>query len=92
MAGAEGIDQFAVVLRSRIDVADQQRNRRTSAAALIDPGQDLDLVGLVTLFNFTWSGGRARLESDGLWVESLLELNLRESAPARPAASGDTAS
>jgi orotate phosphoribosyltransferase len=32
----------------------------------------------VTLFNFTWSGGRTRLEADGLWVDSLLDLNLRD--------------
>ena len=47
-----------------------------------------EVAGLMTLFNFTWSGGRSRLENDGLWVESLLELNLRESARA---VSGDTA-
>lgn len=34
--------------------------------------------GVLTLFNFTWSGGRPRLESEGLWVDSLLDLNLRE--------------
>ena len=38
-----------------------------------------DVVGLITLFNFTWSGGRARLEAGGLWVDSLLDLNLRDS-------------
>ncbi len=32
----------------------------------------------MTLFNFTWSGGKARLEQQGLWVDSLLDLNLRE--------------
>lgn len=37
-------------------------------------------AGVATLFNFTWSGGRERLEKDGLWVESVLELNLRETA------------
>jgi orotate phosphoribosyltransferase len=34
---------------------------------------------LITLFNFTWSGGRTRLETKGLWVDSLLDLNLRDS-------------
>ena len=34
--------------------------------------------GVMTLFNFTWSGGKARLEQQGLWVDSLLDLNLRE--------------
>jgi len=36
------------------------------------------VVGMMTLFNFTWSGGRPRLEKLGLWVDSLLDLNLRE--------------
>lgn len=34
--------------------------------------------GLLTLFNFTWGGGRSRLEEAGLWVNSLLDINLRE--------------
>ncbi len=44
------------------------------------------VVGLTTLFNFTWSGGKARLEADGLWVDALLDLNLRDSSrrPGRP--------
>ncbi len=37
------------------------------------------VVGLLTLFNFTWSSGRGRMEGEGLWVDSLLDLNLRES-------------
>ena len=36
------------------------------------------VVGLMTLFHFTWSGGKERLEQKGLWVDSLLDLNLRE--------------
>ncbi len=72
------------------DILNSGRSAARAVALLRSDG--FDVVGLVTLFNFTWSGGRARLEGDGLWVESLLELNLRESAPARPAASGDTAS
>jgi orotate phosphoribosyltransferase len=34
--------------------------------------------GVMTLFNFSWSGGRPRLEDEGMWVDSLLDLNLRE--------------
>ena len=37
-----------------------------------------EVAGLTTLFNFTWSGGRTRIEAEGLWVDSLLDLNLRE--------------
>ena len=37
-----------------------------------------EVAGLTTLFNFTWSGGRTRVEAEGLWVDSLLDLNLRD--------------
>lgn len=37
-----------------------------------------EVAGLMTLFHFTWSGGKQRLEQQGLWVDSLLDLNLRE--------------
>ena len=36
-----------------------------------------EVAGLMTLFNFTWSGGRARLEGEDVWVDALLDLNLR---------------
>ena len=42
-------------------------------------GDGFTVAGLMTLFNFTWSAGRARLEGEGLWVDSLLDLNLRDS-------------
>ena len=41
-------------------------------------GDGFNVVGMMTLFNFTWSGGRTRLESHGIWVDSILDLNLRE--------------
>jgi orotate phosphoribosyltransferase len=41
--------------------------------------EDFHVVGMMTIFNFTWSSGRSRLEGEGLWVDSLLDLNLRES-------------
>lgn len=40
----------------------------------------LDVVGLLTLFNFTWSSGQSRIEAEGLWVDSLLDLNLQDGA------------
>jgi len=43
-------------------------------------GDGFDVAGLITLFTFTWSGGRTRMEDQGLWVDSLLDLNLRESS------------
>ena len=36
------------------------------------------VVGMLTLFNFTWSSGKARVEHMGLWVDSILDLNLKE--------------
>ncbi len=36
------------------------------------------VAGVMTLFAFTWSGGRERLESRGVWVDSILDLNLRD--------------
>ena len=68
------------------DILNSGRSAARAAALLRSDG--FDVSGVVTLFNFTWSGGRARLEAEGLWVESLLELNLRESARVT---SGDTA-
>lgn len=62
------------------DILNSGRSAARAAALLRSDG--FRVVGVMTLFNFTWSGGRARLEADGLWVESLLELNLREGARA----------
>ena len=67
------------------DILNSGRSAARAVALLRSDG--FRVAGMVTLFNFTWSGGRGRLEGDGLWVESLLELNLRESARS----SGDTA-
>lgn len=41
--------------------------------------EDYNVVGVMTLFNFTWSSGRSRIESENCWVDSLLDLNLHES-------------
>ena len=46
---AEGICNVYVVLALRVLVADQQRDRGTRRAALVNPGQDLDAVGLAPL-------------------------------------------
>jgi len=40
--------------------------------------EGFQVVGMMCLFHFTWSGGRARLEQQGLWVDSILDLNLRQ--------------
>lgn len=74
------------------DILNSGRSAARAAGMLRADG--FTVAGVVTLFNFTWSGGKARLESEGLWVESLLELNLRESAGGSPsgtrAFAGDT--
>ena len=70
------------------DILNSGRSAARAVALLRSDGFRVE--GVMTLFNFTWSGGRARLEGDGLWVESLLELNLRESARGTTPASGDT--
>ncbi|HYE95900.1 MAG TPA: orotate phosphoribosyltransferase [Rubricoccaceae bacterium] len=68
------------------DILNSGRSAARAVSLLRSDG--FQVAGVLTLFNFTWSGGRPRLEADGLWVESLLELNLRESArPARSAPS-----
>ena len=70
------------------DILNSGRSAARAASLLRSDG--FRVAGVITLFNFTWSGGRARLEADGLWVESLLELNLRGGARAA-GVSGDTA-
>ncbi|MFN3596179.1 MAG: orotate phosphoribosyltransferase [Rubricoccaceae bacterium] len=70
------------------DILNSGRSAARAVALLRSDG--FRVAGVLSLFNFTWSGGKARLEADGLWVESLLELNLRENVRAATP-SGDTA-
>lgn len=58
------------------DILNSGRSAARAVALLRSEGYQV--TGLVTLFNFTWSGGRTRLEADGLWIDSLLDLNLRD--------------
>ena len=58
------------------DIINSGRSGNTALNLLRSDG--FQVVGMMTLFNFTWSGGRARLESQGIWVDSILDLNLRE--------------
>src|SRR5690606_7822367 len=60
------------------DILNSGRSASRAVALLRNDG--FDVVGIMTLFNFTWSGGRTRIEAEGLWVDSLLDLNLRDSA------------
>ena len=61
------------------DILNSGRSAARAVSLLRSDG--FTVSGLISLFNFTWSGGRARLEAEGLWVDSLLDLNLRESSP-----------
>ncbi len=52
--------------------------RSASQALTLLRGEGYTVAGLLTLFNFTWSSGQDRIAAEGLWVDSLLDLNLRE--------------
>ncbi len=54
--------------------------RSASEALTLLRGADFTVDGLLTLFNFTWSSGQSRIEAEGLWVDSLLDLNLQDGA------------
>ena len=60
------------------DILNSGRSAARAVSLLRSDG--FNVVGLVTLFHFTWSSGRGRMENDGLWVDALLDLNLRENA------------
>lgn len=64
--------------------------RSASRAASLLRADNFTVAGVLTLFNFTWSGGRNRLEAERLWVESLLELNLRDGSRTPANTSGDS--
>jgi orotate phosphoribosyltransferase len=58
------------------DILNSGRSATQALTRLENEG--FSVVGVMTLFNFTWSSGRSRIESDNRWVDSLLDLNLRE--------------
>ncbi len=58
------------------DILNSGRSAAKALALLRREG--FEVVGVMTLFHFTWSSGRARIEGEGLWYDSLLDLNLRE--------------
>lgn len=62
------------------DILNSGRSAARAVSLLRSDG--FHVVGLITLFNFTWSSGRTRLEAEGLWVDSLLDLNLRDGSPS----------
>lgn len=40
--------------------------------------EGFQVVGFFTIFEFTWGNGRQRLEKEGLWVDTLMELALNQ--------------
>lgn len=62
------------------DILNSGRSASRAAGLLRSDG--FHVAGLMTLFNFTWSGGRTRIESQGMWVDTLLDLNLRDNQPS----------
>lgn len=58
------------------DIVNSGRSASQALTLLRRAGFTVD--GLLTLFNFTWSSGQDRIEAEGLWVDSLLDLNLRD--------------
>ncbi len=59
------------------DILNSGRSAIKAVTLMRDAGYQV--VGILTLFHFSWGGGRQRLISEGLWVESLLDLTLKNS-------------
>ena len=62
------------------DILNSGRSAANAVNLLREDG--FQVVGMLTLFNFTWSSGRKRIEEMGLWVDSILDLNLKETKGA----------
>jgi hypothetical protein len=78
MAGAEGLQDVAVVLAALVGVADQQADRRAGGLALVNAGEDLDGVGLVALRHMA-AGARAAAVQVDLDVR-LTQIHARRAA------------
>jgi orotate phosphoribosyltransferase len=80
-----------------VAVVDDILNSGRSAEQAVDQlnQEGFTVNGVFTLFNFTWGRGKERLLARGLWVDSLLNLNLRDEdtdLSARSDSSGSTPS
>lgn len=62
------------------DILNSGRSASRAISLLRNDGYTV--AGLMTIFSFTWSRGRRHIENQGLWVDSLLDLNLRDSNPS----------
>jgi hypothetical protein len=62
VAGAEGLQDVAVVLAALVGVADQQGDRRAGGPALVHAGEDLHRVGFVALRDELAGAGAAAVQ------------------------------
>ena len=60
------------------DVLNSGKSARIAIELLRQDG--FEVAGVFTLFCFTWGNGKENLKRDGIWVDSLLDLNLRNQA------------
>jgi orotate phosphoribosyltransferase len=70
------------------DVLNSGKNARQAIQMLRDDG--FNVVGVFTLFCFTWGNGKENLRKEGIWVDSLLDLNLRTKTEYLPPQNSDT--
>ena len=61
-----------------VALVDDVLNSGTSAVAALElmRAEGFEVQGFVSAFGFLWGTGRDRLEREGLWVETLMELTL----------------
>ena len=78
-------EEMPVVLLD--DILNSGRSAEKAIGLLDREGYSVS--GLFTLFNFTWGGGKSRILSQGLWVDTLLNLNLRDE-DKNPSAQSDS--
>lgn len=57
------------------DVLNSGKNARIAIQMLREEG--FQVAGLFTLFCFTWGNGKQNLKDQEIWIDSLLDLNLR---------------
>jgi orotate phosphoribosyltransferase len=71
------IDEPVVIVD---DILNSGHSTLRTASLLRSEGYRVE--GALTLFSFTWSEGRRLLETNGLWVDSLLDLSLKSAGPS----------
>jgi hypothetical protein len=62
MSRTEHVDEIVVILRARVGVADQERDRRAGRRAFVEARQNFDVVGLAALRGVARFARRATIE------------------------------